>query len=159
MSGEFGISIPSIELGSWMEGVHRKSLSPFLAFCDNVPVLLARFLFFSPIKSMANLQTVAEQIRYVLMHNLPARDDDLILTMFIWKIFYPRLVFSDDEGNPYVKFKDLGSLPREDHVKRIRAKIQNEEGIFLPTNIEVARKRRIAENTWHIWSQSQSITV
>lgn len=42
----------------------------------------------------------------------------------------------------------LLDLPREDNVKRVRAKIQNEEHKYLPTNPDVLIKRGILEEYW-----------
>jgi len=47
-----------------------------------------------------------------------------------------------------VRLEYIKELPREDHVKRIRAKIQNEEGRLLPTRWEVAKQRKIEEQKW-----------
>jgi len=37
---------------------------------------------------------------------------------------------------------------REDHIKRIRAKF-NEEGKYLPTDPRVIKQRRLKEQVWH----------
>lgn len=66
-------------------------------------------------------------------------------------------VIQDEKLVP-VAMVELGSiinLPREDNIKRIRAKIQNEEHKYLPTTLEVARQRKIAEEDWRAWSRNQ----
>ena len=54
------------------------------------------------------------------------------------------------EDNDSVMLKELFELPREDNIKRIRAKIQNDEKRLLPTKWEVARKRGILEDEWRV---------
>lgn len=46
-----------------------------------------------------------------------------------------------------VLLEDLFDLPREDNVKRIRAKF-NEEGLYLPTSEEVAKRRNMNIPEW-----------
>ena len=54
-----------------------------------------------------------------------------------------------DPKNPKVGLVEIMKLPREDNVKRIRAIIQNEEGRFLPTTQQVAKRRDIEMDKWH----------
>lgn len=92
------------------------------------------------------------EIENILFAYADSRDDDLRLTMYIWREFYPKLARRDAQNNLYFLARDIvDSLPREDHIKRIRAKIQNEEKRFLPTSWVVAKKRRIAQDSWEEW--------
>ena len=89
-----------------------------------------------------------------------ARDSDTWLTLKLWTIFYPQLIKSEtfiakdlngeqvQVTDKSVRLLDIMSLPREDNIKRLRAKIQNEELKFLPTTWEVAKQRRIEESVW-----------
>ena len=54
-----------------------------------------------------------------------------------------------------IELATVMDMPREDNIKRVRAKIQNEEKKYLPTNLEVARQRKIAEEDWKAWSRNQ----
>ena len=86
------------------------------------------------------------------LENCPdTRNSDIKLTNFIWINYFPDLVSIDKDGEYTVKLLDLYKLPREDNVKRIRAKIQNEEHLFLPTDPEVRKKRKISEQEWRIY--------
>ena len=87
-----------------------------------------------------------EQIEQCLEKYPETRDCDLKLTMRIWHEFYPELLFTYND-RPCVTLKNILELPREDNVKRYRAKIQNEEHRFLPS-LEVALTRGIAEDKW-----------
>lgn len=93
-------------------------------------------------------------IYQILREHPESRNSDSWLTCKLWATFYPTKIKRDADGkNPSVALKDILDLPREDHIKRIRAIIQNEEGKFLPTSLEVARQRKINEETWRTYIQ------
>lgn len=73
-----------------------------------------------------------------------ARDDDIKLTNWIWLNYYADHISKNEQGEYVVRLIDLYRLPREDAVKRLRAKF-NEQGKYLPTNKEVLKKRRLLE--------------
>lgn len=52
------------------------------------------------------------------------------------------------DGKVYVNVAHLYDLPREDNIKRIRAKIQNDLKEYLPTDAKVAKKRGWEEDKW-----------
>lgn len=91
---------------------------------------------------MKNLKT---QVIHCLEHYPDARNSDIRLLIYIWKLFYPEYVFGDK-----VALENLYDLPREDNVKRIRASIQNHptNPRFLPTDWKVAKQRKINEEKW-----------
>jgi len=93
------------------------------------------------------------KIEAVLRDVPETRNDDVLLTITIWKKYHSSYIFqfTPDQRGPgdYVNLLAIRYLPREDHIKRIRAKIQNEEFRFLPTRIEVARQRKINEERWY----------
>lgn len=104
-----------------------------------------------------NLKTLNGQVEYILSTNEQSRNSDIVLTIEVWRRFYPKLVQNKDgllwEKVPPLEFvflKDLFELPREDNVKRIRAKFQNDKTApkYLPTDIEVVKARGINEETW-----------
>lgn len=75
------------------------------------------------------------------------RNSDITLTQTLWSYYYPSKVHSSASGN-FIYLRDLFDLPREDHIKRIRANIQNDEHLFLPTSYEVMKKRKDAKTSW-----------
>ena len=90
-----------------------------------------------------------QQVLFCLETYPATRNSDIALTIQIWKSYYgDKLYFSDKTKQWYVKLDYLFDLPREDNVKRIRAKIQNEEGLFLPTDEEVIKQRKLEEKMW-----------
>jgi len=94
------------------------------------------------------MKTLDKQVRYCLETWPETRNDDIKLTQYLWYNFYKSKVHLDDNGKGYIYMHDLFELPREDNIKRVRAKIQNEEHKFLPTDFAVMEKRKDASKTW-----------
>ena len=86
------------------------------------------------------------QIEEVLQQKPETRNSDILLTIEIWKRFYPEALIQK-EDNFYVNLDSMFNLPREDHVKIIRA-VFNSKGMYYPTTIQVAKQRKISEEDW-----------
>lgn len=86
-------------------------------------------------------QVLAENPKY---NGAEARNSDVALMIIIWQRWYG----VSDKPDGIVHVRRLFDLPREDNVKRVRAKIQNEEHKYLPTNPDVLIKRGILEEYW-----------
>ena len=94
-----------------------------------------------------NKGQLEKQIRETLQRDERSRNSDIRLTQVIWATYYPKHLKRID-GHWYVAMQDMYDLPREDNIKRIRAKIQNDLHEFLPTDPEVARKRGWEIDEW-----------
>lgn len=92
-------------------------------------------------------KTLEKKVRYVLEHSPETRNSDITLTTHIWWHFHKDSII-ELNGQWYVNIKDLHDLPREDNVKRIRARIQNDEKLFLPTDEKVIQKRSKMQSKW-----------
>lgn len=88
-----------------------------------------------------------------------SRDSDIWLTIKLWTVYYPTLIDRTDPENPKIKLGDILHLPREDNVKRVRAKIQNEDGLFLPESLEVRKQRKISEEEWKSWATKRELST
>lgn len=100
---------------------------------------------------MIEFKTLKAKVEHVLEERPHTRNSDIDLTIEIWKRFYPEILeqrFENGRIAHYLPLYNLGDVPREDNVKRIRAKIQNEEKRFIPTSQEVALKRGFEEVEW-----------
>lgn len=95
------------------------------------------------------MQNLKEKILWILSEDEQSRNSDIRLTQMIWYKFHNSKLVKLDDGTQAVRLRDLFDLPREDNIKRLRAKIQNEEHKFLPTTMEVRKKRKINERIWH----------
>lgn len=84
------------------------------------------------------------------LKNIPeTRNCDITLMIEIWKRFYSdRMKKSSINGKIGIYLEDLYDLPREDNIKRLRAKFQNELKQYLPTKWEVAKGRGFKELEW-----------
>lgn len=96
---------------------------------------------------MSDIKKLDSKVRYCLRNDDKSRNSDIRLTQFIWWNFY-RESLKEIDGVFYVALGKLFDLPREDNIKRIRAKIQNEEKLYLPTDPAVAKKRGWLEDGW-----------
>jgi len=99
-------------------------------------------------KQTKKIKDLKKKIEFILESNPKARNSDQYLTLCIWATYYPEYIFQDGRGKA-VLLENIMALPREDNVKRLRAKIQNEEHKWLPTTVEVAKKRGILEEVWY----------
>lgn len=96
---------------------------------------------------MTNIKTLDGKVRATLEADPKSRNDDIRLTQMVWWRYYrDDLKMIGDSA--YVNVASLHKLPREDNIKRVRAKIQNVEHKFLPTDPAVAIKRGWNEETW-----------
>lgn len=92
-----------------------------------------------------------------MLHAYPAtRDNDLVLTLKLWVKMHPEKIIKQNNVQ-MIRLLDILDMPREDNVKRIRAKIQNEENKYLPTSEEVRKKRGIEESKWRAYCKTNNI--
>ncbi len=85
--------------------------------------------------------TLKKQVEAVLKEYPETRNSDITLTTKIWQRFY-------GIGDT-VELKKLYDLPREDNIKRIRAKFCEEKKSWAyPTSLLVAKQRKIKEEEW-----------
>lgn len=97
-----------------------------------------------------NKGQLEKQIREILAKDERSRNSDIRLTHCLWITFY-RKHFKMIDGHWHVDIQAMYELPREDNIKRIRAKIQNDLHEFLPTDPEVARKRGWEIDEWRAY--------
>lgn len=90
------------------------------------------------------LKTMVEEC----LRNLPeTRNSDIVLMIAIWRRYFPQRIRKGASGEEGVWLRDLIDLPREDNIKRVRAKF-NAEGKYYPTDWKVAKARGIKEDEW-----------
>ena len=94
-----------------------------------------------------NKKLLQTQVEHTLRDMPDTRNSDITLTLRLWKQYYPQLLISSEAGT-MVLIKNLFQLPREDNIKRIRAKIQNEQHLYLPTEEKVLIKRAKNSKEW-----------
>ena len=99
------------------------------------------------VNNVSNLKTLKAKIEHCLREDESCRNSDIRLTNLIWWTFYQDKLKVEDE-EVYVKLIDLYNLPSQDDIKRIRAHFQNKLKVFLPTDENVRRKRKIKEEDY-----------
>jgi len=83
------------------------------------------------------LKTVKERVEWILANYPEARNDDFYLYLLYIRCFEPKL-------SGYIKFIPFNlvkSATRFETIRRCRQKLQ-EQGLYLPTDPKVLRKRR-----------------
>lgn len=99
-------------------------------------------------------RTLKDKVLYILREIPETRNDDVLLTTEVWKRYFPQYIHTSmhpQRGElTFVELRAIFLLPREDHVKRIRAAIQNDpvSRQYLPTRESVARQRKMNIETW-----------
>jgi hypothetical protein len=96
---------------------------------------------------MRDYKDLKNKIEYILREYPETRNSDVSLTCMLWWHYYRSYLIKS--GEEYLlNLKYLKRVPSQDAIRRIRAKIQNEERKFLPTNLEVAKQRHWQEEEW-----------
>jgi len=75
------------------------------------------------------------------------RNSDIKLTQKLWSYYFPQFMVNNPNGE-MIFIRDLFELPSQDDIKRIRAKIQNEQRRYLPTDIKIMIKRAKNSKEW-----------
>jgi len=94
-------------------------------------------------------QNLKEQVEYVLQRYPSSRELDELLWWLVLRLFHPELAkeFGECAKRGYIPISVLKKVPRFETVSRIRRKF-NEEGLYLPKNKEVLKRRRRFEEHW-----------
>ncbi len=92
-------------------------------------------------------RTLVQQVEFILSTIPESRNSDITLTTEIWKRYHQGSMIKTEVGEA-VLLRDLFDLPREDNVKRVRAKIQNEERRYLPTDEKIFQERAKLSKEW-----------
>lgn len=100
---------------------------------------------------LAQKRKLKGMVVIVLRDNPATRNSDQLLTIEIWKRYYSNLLIkSERTGNYAVVLDRVMDLPREDAISRMRRKIQNDLGLYPPTDWKVAHARGIERHIWEI---------
>lgn len=100
----------------------------------------------------SKIKNLRRAVEKMLEQDEASRNSDQRLTLMLWVKYFPSRI-KEIEGVKHIALRDIMDLPREDNVKRLRAKIQNEEHKWLPTDEKVREARGILEETWRHYCQ------
>ena len=98
---------------------------------------------------ISQIKTLQQQVEHCLQIHPDTRNSDIKLTIAVWQTFYAGHLV-DTVAGKVILVDDLYILPREDNIKRVRARLQS-AGKFLPTEWEVAKKRQINRQVWEAY--------
>ena len=96
------------------------------------------------------MQKLYDKIEKTLETYPETRNSDIALMIKVWKNFHG----VEDS----VKLEKLYDLPTHESVKRLRARIQNDENRFLPTSEKVRKQRSILEERWKTYLGYSTMT-
>lgn len=97
------------------------------------------------------LKNLHNCVEYILKRFPESRNDDAVLTTILWEQYCRDVLIPLATGGFAVALDNIKYLPREDNVKRIRAKLQNEKHLYLPTDPQVRARRQISEEDWRTY--------
>jgi len=87
------------------------------------------------VETKEEFKKVSEIVEHLLETNERCRNDDKFLTYLVMREF----------TNIFIPFEDFNKMPAFETIKRVRAKIQNTEGRYPPTDQDVIEKRKHRE--------------
>lgn len=97
-----------------------------------------------------------KEVKKMVIHCLhfypETRNSDTELAIRLWKDFYNQHIYKDE----MIELEALHNVPSIKTISRVRRRVQNEEGRYLPTRLAVAKKRRISEEEWREWSNEKA---
>ena len=108
-------------------------------------------------KIKEKIRALKDKVEFVLENYPESRNSDKLLTVILWKEFYPQYInrVTIDNISKFservIKLSDILFLPSQDGIKRVRAHIQNHQRRYPPTSSKVAKERGWQE---HIWRQT-----
>lgn len=95
---------------------------------------------------MKERNSLKEQVAHILRNSEKARNSDTYGITQLWMTFYKDHLFMSPQGIA-VLLSTMQELPREDAFKRYRASF-NAQGLYLPTDPEVIKARKLKEKDW-----------
>ena len=96
-------------------------------------------------KTLAEIKTIDGLVRRLLQVDERCRNDDKWLTFRVMRHF----------TNIYIPFEDFKKIPAFETVKRCRAKIQNNEGLYPPTDAKALARRQQRERVFSNYAVSE----
>jgi len=93
--------------------------------------------------------TVKSWVLHFLEHLPFTRNNDKRLMAYVWAKMFPETFFQAPNGRWAMYVDDfIEKLPDPEAIRRQRANIQNDKGLFPPTDPEVIKKRHQREENW-----------
>ena len=101
-------------------------------------------------EKIKSLLTLEGRVEHILKSYPQARNRDLELQAQLVYEFYPPL------EQPIYNWKEIvyafNKVPTLDHIARARRKVVARNKSLVPTSLEIAKARKISEDTWRAWA-------
>jgi formiminotetrahydrofolate cyclodeaminase len=97
---------------------------------------------------MINYKNLKGKVEYCLDKYEECRNSDRKLSNAIIVNFYHSKL-KEIDGQHFINIIDRYEIPKDSDIERIRRKF-NEKNLYLPTDINVVRQRKINEQEWRI---------
>lgn len=101
-------------------------------------------------ETIKEFRSVSGRVLKLLKNEERCRNDDKYLT---YKVFQE--IANEHGKNIFIPFELFSVFPAWETIKRTRAKIQNAEGLYPPTDPKVLEKRKTREKAVREWSRWQ----
>lgn len=93
-------------------------------------------------KLLLELKTTKQKVIYLLENYPLTRNNDFYLQLMFLRVF-------SNIPIPYIEWEDIKEFSGKlESVRRVRQKIQNDDGMFLPTEEKVLARRRTREKVF-----------
>lgn len=96
------------------------------------------------------IKTLEQRVDNILMNFPDTRNSDVRLTIELWKRFFSHFLVIGKDGRIYISMERLYDVPSQDSIGRVRQKIQNDKGLYPPTDWKIAKRRGMLEDEWRV---------
>ena len=98
------------------------------------------------------INRTVEKILFIFRKFINTRNCDWLLLTKIMETYYNDRLYLAKDGHYYLRLDKLPDIMYDlGDFQRYRARIQNEDKMYLPTSEEVRKKRRISEEDHRQW--------
>ena len=97
---------------------------------------------------MAELKHYRQKVETILRDHENARNNDGSLYAHFLSKYCSHLIVTDANGEKAIALKNFRNLPPMENIRRSRQIIQNDNNLYLPTDPEVRKARKIKEENW-----------
>lgn len=102
--------------------------------------------------TIEELKTVEERVLWLLRRRESFRNNDMSLIWGYWRIF-------DNLDTTKLDAESFKKLTSPESIRRVRQKIQNDYGLWLPTTKEVLEARKIKESAVRDWAYTMPVIM
>lgn len=96
-----------------------------------------------------HIKNAYDRVMWCLYHHPETRNSDKVLAWAFWETFESTTPIEDMLGaEQYISFENFEKNTAYSTIKRVRAYIQNNKRIFVPTDENVARARSMLDKSW-----------